>query len=127
MLNINLLTQKHVFEALDFLKRNNQWYDNLTIDTTWKDSVNGHQAMTENDDNLSSDDETQLIATDTCLQPVDIAQEVLDHYFDDVYNIAPGEGNNPVRMLQEPGNKAKTFPSISLVDAFRGMTKETQE
>lgn len=41
-----------------------------------------------------------------------LPQEVLDHYFDDVYNIAPGEGNNQVRMLQEPGNEAKTFPYL---------------
>lgn len=46
------------------------------------------------------------------MQPVDVAQEVLDHYFDDIYNIAPGEGNNPVKMLQEPGNEAKTFPYL---------------
>nr|XP_022300726.1 uncharacterized protein LOC111108932 [Crassostrea virginica] len=52
------------------------------------------------------------VVTDTCLQPVDIAQEVLDHYFDDVYNIAPGEGQNPIRMLQEEGNEAKTFPHL---------------
>ena len=46
------------------------------------------------------------------IQPVDIAQEVLDHYFDDIYDIAPGEGNNPVKMLQEEGNEAKSFPHL---------------
>lgn len=53
-----------------------------------------------------------MVAFDTCLQPVDVAQEVLDHCFDDVYNIAPGEGKNPIRMLQEPGNEAKAFPCL---------------
>ena len=52
------------------------------------------------------------IVTDTCLQPVDIAQDVLDHYFDDIYNIASGEGNNPVRLLQEQRNEAKAFPHL---------------
>lgn len=101
---------KHISEALDFLKQNNQWYGNLTIDTNWNETFDNCQEMSETVDIASEDDEQQGIATDTCLQPVDIAQEVLDHYFDDIYDIAPGEGKNPVRMLQEQGNEAKTFP-----------------
>lgn len=99
----------HVSEALEFLKRNNEWYENVTIDTNWKQSDDSCQEMVESADILSKDDE-EHIATDTCLQPVNIAQEVLDHYFDDIYNIAPAEGNNPVRMLQTQDNEAKTFP-----------------
>ena len=103
-------------EALDFLKQNNQWYENVTIDNNWGEN------LTESEENLEesqeelpqqeSQNDVQQIAIDTCLQPVDIAQEVLDHYFDDIYDIAPGEGNNPVRMLQEEGNEAKTFPYL---------------
>lgn len=49
---------------------------------------------------------------DSCLQPVDVVQEVFCHYFDDVFNLAPGEGKNPVKMLQDEGNEAKTFPCL---------------
>ncbi|XP_078315563.1 uncharacterized protein LOC144619975 [Crassostrea virginica] len=102
---------KHIFEALHFLKENNEWYKEVTINSQWEDKVNDSEGNLENDVNVNDDDQLQ-VATDTCLQPVDIAQEVLDHYFDDVYNIAPGEGNNPVRMLQETGNEAKAFPHL---------------
>ncbi|XP_062580136.1 uncharacterized protein LOC134242119 [Saccostrea cucullata] len=104
----------HVFTALNYLKKNNQWYKTVKIDTNWrKDDTDDDFKDEDQDQEKAADDENdeiQYVATDTCLQPVDIAQEVLDHYFDDIYNIAPGEGRNPVRMLQEPGNEAKTFP-----------------
>ncbi|XP_062614203.1 uncharacterized protein LOC134275940 [Saccostrea cucullata] len=102
----------HIFNALNFLKQNNQWYEDVAIDANWKGNFNDSPEMSESDNLLSDDDDQQQIATDTCLQPVDIAQEVLDHYFDEIYDIAPGEGNNPVRMLQEEGNEAKTFPYL---------------
>eukprot|EP00105_Crassostrea_gigas_P043473 XP_019927621.1 PREDICTED: uncharacterized protein LOC105339877 [Crassostrea gigas] len=103
---------KHVFEALQYLKRNNQWYEDVVIDTNWNGNVDSCHTTADVEEQLSYDDEQQQIATDSCLQPVDIAQVVLDHYFDDIYDIAPGEGNNPIRMLQEPGNEAKTFPYL---------------
>lgn len=100
----------YLISALDYLKQNNIWYEDIEInrDTKCFDSND----VDEQDQVEASDDdgENQQIAIDSCLQPVDIAQEVLDHYFDDVFNIAPAEGNNPIRMLQEPGNEAKTFP-----------------
>ncbi|XP_062579086.1 uncharacterized protein LOC134241009 [Saccostrea cucullata] len=103
---------RHIFEALKYLKLNNQWYEDVAVDANWTDDFDCSQEVMENDDDISEEDDQQHIAADTCLQPVDIAQEVLDHYFDDVYDIAPGEGNNPVRMLQEEGNEAKTFPYL---------------
>ena len=102
---------KHIFQALQFLKENNEWYEKVEINTDWEERVNDWRENTENEMSVDDDDQQQ-VATDTCLQPVDIAQEVLDHYFDDIYNIAPGEGNNPVRMLQEPGNEPKAFPHL---------------
>ena len=102
---------KHILQALQFLKENNVWYKDVAIDTNWDENVNEWHEESENNSSLSIDDQQQ-VATDTCLQPVDIAQEVLDHYFDDIYDIAPGEGNNPVRMLQEQGNEAKAFPHL---------------
>lgn len=101
---------KQIFEALDYLKNNNQWYEKITVNKDWSDDKTFDEELLDKHEN--ADEDQQCIATVTCLQPVDIAQEVLDHYFDDIYNIAPGEGNNPVKMLQEPGNEAKTFPYL---------------
>ncbi|XP_062573153.1 uncharacterized protein LOC134235086, partial [Saccostrea cucullata] len=102
----------HVMSALSFLKENNQWYKNVVIESIREDDMEipGQMTDCEEENEESNENDDQMIAFDTCLQPVDVAQEVLDHYFDDVYNIAPGEGKNPVRMLQEPGNEAKAFP-----------------
>ncbi|XP_062594109.1 uncharacterized protein LOC134255598 [Saccostrea cucullata] len=108
----------HVKIALNYLKENNQWYHDVEINTTWeKDNDQSNllsQAEALDNEEIIEEQNSviQEVATDTCLQPVDIAQEVLDHYFDDVYNLAPGEGQNPVRMLQEEGNEAKTFPYL---------------
>lgn len=75
------------------------------------DSFDGNEDLPqEQTEPCDEDSEPQQVAIDSCLQPVDIAQEVLDHFFNDVFNIAPAEGKNPVRMLQESGNEAKSFP-----------------
>ncbi|XP_065942676.1 uncharacterized protein [Magallana gigas] len=110
----------HVVSALDYLKQKNKWYSNLSINRDIDNSetnedvdqaeVQATEKVQAEVQTLTEENEQLQIAVDTCLQPLDIAQEVLDHYFDDVFNIAPAEGNNPVRMLQEPGNEAKTFP-----------------
>nr|XP_054591539.1 uncharacterized protein LOC129155839 [Nothobranchius furzeri] len=49
---------------------------------------------------------------DTCMQPVDIAQEILDNHFDSVLSVAPAEGNAPVRLLTDTSNEAKCFPVL---------------
>ena len=127
---------KHISEALAFLKQNNHWYETVSINTDWIDhddqgtiEENEDEIPEENEgeipeENGNGSDELHTMASDTCLQPVDIAQEVLDHYFDDIYDIAPGEGNNPVRMLQEYGNEAKLFLTFFRVGAFLGVKKE---
>ncbi|XP_062581095.1 uncharacterized protein LOC134242909 [Saccostrea cucullata] len=102
----------HIMSALSYLKEHNHWYKDIKIESSLEEDLTIQEEMTEENvearDNVGITEE--MVAFDTCLQPVDVAQEVLDHYFDDVYNIAPGEGKNPIRMLQEPGNEAKAFP-----------------
>ncbi|XP_035985724.1 uncharacterized protein LOC118559104 [Fundulus heteroclitus] len=49
---------------------------------------------------------------DTCLQPVDIAQEILDNHFESILSVAPAEGNSPVRLLSDIANEAKCFPVL---------------
>lgn len=101
----------HIIRALEYLKQQNKWYENVTINRDTDGFIRDEEKQVETKVEASDEDnEPPQIAIDSCLQPVDVAQEVLDHFFDDVFNIAPAEGNNPVRMLQEPGNEAKTFP-----------------
>ena len=112
------VNSNHIMRALKYLKENNQWYQDVLINAAWSDSSYQNETLFNEADNNESQqideepNEIPEVVTDTCLQPVDIAQEVLDHFFDDVYNIAPGEGQNPIRMLQEVGNEAKTFPHL---------------
>ncbi|XP_066283397.1 uncharacterized protein [Branchiostoma lanceolatum] len=47
---------------------------------------------------------------DTCLQPVDIGQDFLDHHDERVLSVAPGEGKRPVRVFEEVGGEAMSFP-----------------
>lgn len=100
----------NVMSALSYLKENNHWYTDVKIESTLEESVGNHEEVADVVTKDKTEIEEEMVSFDTCLQPIDIAQEVLDHYFDDVYNIAPGKGKNPVRMLQDPGNEAKAFP-----------------
>ena len=43
---------------------------------------------------------------DICLQPVNIAQDVLDYHFDDIDCVAPAENNTPVGVLMDKCNEA---------------------
>lgn len=114
------VNSSHIKKALDYLKENNEWYENTTIlhSETISDSKNEEKLEfneCENEgkhEDLNEDTTVSGVQYDTCLQPTDIGQEVLDHYFDDIYNIAPAEGKNPVKMLQEKGNEAKSFPHL---------------
>lgn len=47
---------------------------------------------------------------DAFLQPVNIAQEVLDQHLNGIFSVAPGEGNSPVQLLTDETNEAKCFP-----------------
>lgn len=96
----------HIQKALDYLKEHNEWYTDATIlqKETKSDSENEHKLEFNESENESNheeineelEDETVSgVQYDTCLQPTDIGQEVLDHYFDDIYNIAPAEGKKP--------------------------------
>ncbi|XP_061923815.1 uncharacterized protein LOC133663392 isoform X1 [Entelurus aequoreus] len=63
-------------------------------------------------DELLHDRQQHCMFQDTCLMPVDIGQEALDHYFKDVVCLAPAEGNSPVRMLSDKFNEAMCFPAL---------------
>ncbi|KAK0135929.1 hypothetical protein N1851_028200 [Merluccius polli] len=118
-------------QALQYLKRTNVHYKDVEFNEAWlngfcreQESVAEHDsiAVDGNDDSsavvaaeedeLLHDRQQHCMFQDTCLMPVDIGQEALDQYFDNVLNLAPGEGNTPVKMLSDHSNEAKCFPGM---------------
>ncbi|CAG2225841.1 unnamed protein product [Mytilus edulis] len=75
-----------------------------------KSSKVGNEREVESEQYSYIDDRLCGVQLDTCLQPADIGQEALDLCFDQVFNLAPAENNNPLSVLKEPGVEAKTFP-----------------
>ncbi|XP_041461886.1 uncharacterized protein LOC121413199 isoform X1 [Lytechinus variegatus] len=64
----------------------------------------------EDDDDV--EERLNGIHLNSCLQPADIGQEILDQYFDDIICCAPCEGKSPVSVLQDETNEAKCFPVL---------------
>ncbi|XP_049319588.1 uncharacterized protein LOC125781000 [Astyanax mexicanus] len=119
--------------ALMYLKNHNKFYSDVKFNNDWINPLSNtaeadecddqseqagneeHTDHTNEDENI---DETLLdrqqhgMFMDTCLQPVDVAQEVLDQHFDGIMSVAPAEGNNPVRLLTDESNEAKCFPVL---------------
>ncbi|XP_073681626.1 uncharacterized protein [Garra rufa] len=117
----------HIKQALKCLKQINVHYKDVEFNEAWvngfcrkddevleKDAhaENGERSVDVGEDELLHDRQQHCMFQDTCLMPVDIGQEALDHYFDDILNVAPGEGNNPVKLLSDVGNEAKCFPVL---------------
>ncbi|XP_077060978.1 uncharacterized protein LOC143713540 [Siphateles boraxobius] len=118
----------HVKTALEYLKENNKWYEDVEFNETWinplskteeqvNDKSDNNEHNIENEDEEITEDtlhdrQQHGLFMDSCLQPVDIAQEVLDQHFDGIMSLAPAEGNNPVRMSMDESNEAKCFPVL---------------
>uniref|UniRef100_A0A3B3YQH8 ATP-dependent DNA helicase n=1 Tax=Poecilia mexicana TaxID=48701 RepID=A0A3B3YQH8_9TELE len=118
----------HVQEALCYLKHSNSHYKDVVFNESWinefspeenssvlnNESVKEDEDMSidEHDDDLLHDRQQHCMFQDTCLMPVDIGQEALDQYVDNVLNVAPSENNNPVKLLSDCTNEAKCFPVL---------------
>ena len=118
----------HIKQALQYLKQTNSYYADIEFNEAWiNDFCREQEAEVPGNDNPADSDKTDAGAAedellhdrqqhgmfqDTCLMPVDIGQEVLDQYFDDILNVAPAEGNNPVKLLSDITNEAKCFPVL---------------
>ncbi|TKS65922.1 ATP-dependent DNA helicase PIF1 [Collichthys lucidus] len=125
-----------VRNALRFLMTNNKWYSDVAWNNEWVNTLNGtdendeqninqKEAGDSDDDNVA-DEETEQekeedityikdqsgLLSDTSLQPVDLGSEIVDQNFQDILNVAPGEGNSPVRLLSDKTNEAKCFPVL---------------
>ncbi|KAK0151948.1 ATP-dependent DNA helicase PIF1 [Merluccius polli] len=69
-------------------------------------------AQTEQSDKEADKEKEELrpgLALDTCMQPPDIAQEILS-YGDGIFSIAPAQGNKPVGFFTIPKLEAMAFP-----------------
>ncbi|XP_078790066.1 uncharacterized protein LOC105353590 isoform X2 [Oryzias latipes] len=123
----------HIRRALQYLKRNNKYYNDIEFNEAWLNDFCKEDLEEENrnepekqadkkdekedeaddgEDELLHDRQNHCMFQDSALFPVDIGQEVLDQYFEDILNLAPAEGNNPVRLLTNRENEAKCFPVI---------------
>jgi hypothetical protein len=122
-----------VRNALRYLLANNKWYDDVTLNNEWVNSLNGTDQLDAEENSRqepadNSDDENTLeeqaeedltyikdqvgLLSDTSLQPVDLGTEIIDHNFQDILNMAPGEGNSPVKLLYDKTNEGKCFPVL---------------
>lgn len=120
-------------QALQYLKGTNSLYKDIEFNEAWlnefcreqeadvpgaqeaevpgaSETVDSADAAAE--DELLHDRQQHGMFQDMCLMPVDIGQEVLDQYCDGVLNVAPAEGNNPVKLLSDTANEAKCFPAL---------------
>ena len=104
-----------VRQALSYLKWTNDQYkdidfneeglyelcrepDEVVVVEGGDSSAGNDEAAPDVEDELLHDRQQHCMFQDTCLMPVDVGQEVLDQYFDGVLNLAPGEGNSPVKL-----------------------------
>ncbi|CAG2194871.1 unnamed protein product [Mytilus edulis] len=108
------ISTNKIYKALESLKESNPYYKNTSLNHNWHDEFppDFEELTVAEEDHKESDDypkeEDQNVKDrgfpcDTCLQPVDIGQEMLDQHFDDIFCVAPGEGSTPVSMMQEEG------------------------
>ncbi|XP_076872151.1 uncharacterized protein LOC143522232 [Brachyhypopomus gauderio] len=118
--------------SLMYLQKHNKFYSDVLFNNDWNNSLSKtqnaeddvlndqcvdeekHDDDSENDniDETLHDRQQHGMFMDTCLQPVDVAQEILDQHFDGILSVAPAEGNNPVRLLTDESNEAKCFPVL---------------
>ena len=65
------------------------------------------------DDEFQEQDDTvaqqHAIAFDSCLQPADVGQELMS-FGENIYSIAPAQGNNPVNFFKTPKLESMAFP-----------------
>ncbi|XP_058472555.1 uncharacterized protein LOC131445864 [Solea solea] len=119
-------------QALSYLKQNNMYYKDVDFNEDWLNDFCREQEnesvvqdsdvcvgkdetpakVDEGEDELLHDRQQHCMFQDTCLMPVDIGQETLDQYYEGVFNVAPAEGNSPVKLLSNRENEAKCFPVL---------------
>ena len=136
----------NVTDAMRYLKEHNFWYENINIDDSWEEqNVDCELIQPENEENCDSDDSdheesgshpnqgdeskkdsvnaenddtTAGLPVESCFQPVDIGQDVLDS--SKTLCIAPAENQTPQNIFTEDGAEAMAFPNL-LPDGHFGL------
>lgn len=66
----------HIIRALEYLKQQNKWYENVTINRDTDGFIRDEEKQVETKVEASDEDnEPPQIAIDSCLQPVDVAKK----------------------------------------------------
>ena len=120
--DFKFISTEKVKQAVQYLCETNKYYADLKFDDSWKNPIEStaveadasFEEETENREICETIDEesNHVLPHDTCLQPVDIGQEIIDQYFDQIFCLAPCERNNPVSTLTEKGIETKCFPCL---------------
>ena len=121
-----------VQQAVQFLINHNKWYSDVTLQNKWynqddiedmlldensqdtvskdNDETTVNNTEDENDDKTSAND-LPSYPEETCLQPIDLGQEVLDTD-GKIFCLAPGENQTPKSVFRENGIDAMAFPHL---------------
>ncbi|XP_055088463.1 uncharacterized protein LOC129457426 [Periophthalmus magnuspinnatus] len=122
----------NVTEALVCLKQINIHYEDIEFNQDWINDFSREEPEEQQEDNTIEtaaegtdpppqdpieaehlyENQQHGVYNDTCSMPLDLGQETLDQYLDNVVSVAPAEGNNPVSKLHDHTNEAKCFPTI---------------
>ena len=130
-----------VKNALGYLRQHNPLYKDVQVDSNW-DTIredealnqlleNGNRESSEtdteeriNEENNNNDDTTNEqineedhlngVASDTCLQAIDMATEALAEFQDGVFSVAPAQGNTPINLFRDYklNTEATSFPGL---------------
>lgn len=99
----------NVLEALQYFKEHNSFYENITLDHQWINDINNSELIQPDDNSESCDDDDDEISekdytipVETCFQPVDIGQYILDA--NKTLCIAPAENQITQNIFQEEGS-----------------------
>ena len=130
-----------VKNALGYLRQHNPLYKDVQVDSNWDTILedealnqileNGNREPSEtdteeriNEENNNNDDTTDEqineedhlngVASDTCLQAIDMATEALAEFQDGVFSVAPAQGNTPINLFRDYklNTEATSFPGL---------------
>ncbi|XP_071948934.1 uncharacterized protein [Antedon mediterranea] len=114
------VSKSKVIQALQYLQHHNKWYSDVFVNEDWNsdlsNNLNEKKELLSFNEEEGTEDELNSrlcgVQLDTCLQRIDMRQEILDNYFDHIIACAPCEGNSPVALLNNESNEGKCFPRL---------------
>ena len=115
---------------MQYLKEHNSFYENITLDHQWINDINNSELVKPVDNSECSDDEDEELSekdytlpVETCFQPIDIGQDILDA--NKTLCIAPAENQNPQNIFREEGSDLMAFPTL-LLDGHFGLFEQRE-